>query len=651
MKKALVTGISGQDGSYLAELLLQKGYIVHGIIRRHSTPATSRIDHIFNDLHLHYGDVTDASSTANIIYDVKPDEIYHLAAQSHVRTSFDIPVVTAQATGIGTLNILEAIKGQCIKFYQASSSELYGGIYGAATDETVPFHPRSPYAIAKLFAYWSTVNHREAYGTFACNGILFNHECLTEETPVIIRSNGIIDIKEIQDVVPHRTDPRHGIKYQTIPENLEIWDGTNWSKVTCCTATWNKGQKKIVHIEARGGVYKATSDHISFLNERKEIKTENIKTKDKIQLYALPTSSKITTSVHLDEARLLGLLCGDGYICPEGGSARFTNLDATLRKKASDLFLKVTGGNYREDFSKYSGYTKTVVPSVEFSGATAFFKKWRAELYDERGKKKIPVRILNSTEEIQLAFLSGYNDADGLKAGNFVNREFKSFKTNSSALAQGLCFLLENLKYRLSIYMDREYYSINVGLIKPTKGAGLQKPLEEVRKVSSISHTGWLFDLATESGTFSAGVGRTWVHNSPRRGETFVTKKIVRAAVRIARGSQDKLFLGNLDARRDWGFAGDFVEAMYLMLQQPKPDDYVVATGIVHTVRDFLDAAFGYLNLDWKQHVETDPRLYRPTEVDMLLGDASKAKRVLGWEPKVSFSILVKSMVDAELEA
>jgi GDPmannose 4,6-dehydratase len=310
-KKALITGVSGQDGSYLAELLLQKGYEVSGIIRRHSTPATSRIDHIFNDLHLHYGDVTDASSMSNIIDEVKPDEIYHLAAQSHVRTSFDAPVYTAQATGIGSLNILEAIKGKGIKFYQASSSELYGGMYDFATDETTPFYPRSPYAVAKQFAYWSTVNHREAYGTFACNGILFNHE-------------------------------------------------------------------------------------------------------------------------------------------------------------------------------------------------------------------------------------------------------------------------------------------------------------------------------------------------SPRRGETFVTKKITKAAVRIARALQDKLFLGNLDAKRDWGFAGDFVEAMYLMLQQPKADDYVIATGVAYSVRDFLDVAFGHFDIDWHKHVEIDPRLFRPTEVDVLIGDASKAKSVLGWEPKVNFNQLVRMMISAE---
>ena len=312
--KILVTGANGQDGSYLCELLLSKGHEVHGVLRRASSINTSRIDHIFNDLQLHYGDVTDASSTANIIDSVKPDEIYNLAAQSQVRTSFEIPVYTAAATGIGALNILEAIKGKGIKLYQASSSELYGGVYTTATNENTPFHPRSPYAIAKLFAHWSVVNHREAYGTFACSGILFNHE-------------------------------------------------------------------------------------------------------------------------------------------------------------------------------------------------------------------------------------------------------------------------------------------------------------------------------------------------SPRRGPTFVTKKIVDAAVRISRGHQDKLYLGNLDSRRDWGYAKDYVEAMYLMLQQPVPDDYVIATGEAHSVRDFLDAAFGYLNLDWTKHVEIDERLFRPTEVNILIGDASKAKRVLRWTPQVKFEELVRLMVDAELKS
>jgi GDPmannose 4,6-dehydratase len=309
--KALITGITGQDGSYLAELLLSKGYEVHGIIRRSSSFNTGRIDHIFDDLQLHYGDLTDASSLRTIVDTVKPDEVYNLGAQSQVRTSFDIPVYTAESAGIGALNMLVAVKGKGIKFYQASSSELYGKVMETPQTETTPFYPRSPYGIAKQFAYWSTVNYRESYGTFACNGILFNHE-------------------------------------------------------------------------------------------------------------------------------------------------------------------------------------------------------------------------------------------------------------------------------------------------------------------------------------------------SSRRSETFVTRKITKAAARIYRGEQKVLWLGNLDAKRDWGYAKDYVEAMYLMMQQPVADDFVIATGETHSVSEFLDEAFGYLNLNWHDYVRIDERYFRPAEVDLLLGDASKAKRVLGWQPKTTFKELVRIMVEAE---
>ncbi len=321
-KKALITGITGQDGSYLAEFLLSKDYEVYGIIRRSSSFNTERIDHIYQDPHesarrlnLIYGDLNDASSLNKILRDVQPDEIYNLGAQSHVRVSFDIPEYTAEVGGLGTLRLLEAIKDTGIKtkFYQASSSELYGKVQEVPQKETTPFYPRSPYAVAKLYAYWITVNYRESYGLFACNGILFNHE-------------------------------------------------------------------------------------------------------------------------------------------------------------------------------------------------------------------------------------------------------------------------------------------------------------------------------------------------SPRRGETFVTRKVTKAAAAIKMGLQDKLFLGNLDAKRDWGFAGDFVEAMWLMLQHDKPDDYVVATGETYSVRDLLQESFGHLGLDWEKYVEIDPRYYRPAEVDLLIGDPTKARTVLGWEPKVKFKELVRMMVDADLE-
>ena len=324
--RALITGITGQDGSYLAEFLLAKGYDVHGVVRRSSTFGTDRIDHIYRDphesgarLHLHYGDLTDGNCLAKLVNTVKPTEVYNLGAQSHVRVSFDQPVYTADAVGVGALKLLEAVRdyqdssGQQVRYYQASSSEQYGKVVETPQTEDTPFYPRSPYACAKMYAHWITVNYRESYNMHASCGILFNHE-------------------------------------------------------------------------------------------------------------------------------------------------------------------------------------------------------------------------------------------------------------------------------------------------------------------------------------------------SPRRGETFVTRKITRAIGRIKHGLQDKLYLGNLDAKRDWGFAGDYVEMMWMMLQQETPDDYVVATGETWSVREFCERSFGYAGLNYDDHVEIDPRYFRPAEVELLLGDPAKAKRQLGWQPRTSFQELVEMMVDADME-
>jgi GDPmannose 4,6-dehydratase len=325
-KVALITGVTGQDGSYLAELLLKKGYDVNGIVRRTSSFATGRIDHLRegfgpknSGLRLHYGDLGDATGIRRIIEQVRPDEVYNLAAQSHVRISFDQPEYTADVVGVGALRLLEAIRdhnqrhGRSVRYYQAGSSEMFGKVAETPQRETTPFHPRSPYACAKCYAHWQTINYREAYGLFATNGILFNHE-------------------------------------------------------------------------------------------------------------------------------------------------------------------------------------------------------------------------------------------------------------------------------------------------------------------------------------------------SPRRGENFVTRKITRSATRIKLGLQDKLALGNLDAMRDWGFAGDYVEAMWMMMQQEKPDDYVVATGETHSVQEFLELTFDRVKLDWRKLVTTDSRFLRPAEVDLLIGDAGRARKILGWEPRVKFPQLVEMMVDADLE-
>jgi GDPmannose 4,6-dehydratase len=322
MKKALITGITGQDGSYLADLLLGKGYQVHGIVRRASTFNTSRIDHLYADPHingvrlfLHYGDLSDSVNLVKLLYGLKPDEVYHLAAQSHVRVSFDIPEYTADITAVGTIRILEAIRETGIRsrFYQASSSEMYGKVREVPQTETTPFWPRSPYGVSKVFSYWATVNYRESYGLNSSNGILFNHE-------------------------------------------------------------------------------------------------------------------------------------------------------------------------------------------------------------------------------------------------------------------------------------------------------------------------------------------------SPRRGETFVTRKISRAVAAIKHGLQHELFLGNLEAKRDWGYAPEYVEAMWHILQRDSGDDFVIATGEAHTVREFAETAFAHVDLDWKKYVKHDPRYERPAEVDILIGDSSKAKKILEWEPKVRFHELVKIMVDADME-
>ncbi len=321
-QKALITGITGQDGSYLSEFLLEKGYEVHGLIRRSSSFNTARINHLYSDPHdpqarlkLYYADLTDGARLRELLAQIKPDEVYHLGAQSHVRVSFDEPVYTAQVDAIGTVRLLEAVRdtGLAVRFYQASSSEMFGQAAEVPQKETTPFHPRSPYACAKVYSFYQTINYRESYNMFCCNGMLFNHE-------------------------------------------------------------------------------------------------------------------------------------------------------------------------------------------------------------------------------------------------------------------------------------------------------------------------------------------------SPRRGETFVTRKITRAATRIKEGLQEKLYLGNLEAKRDWGFAGDYVEAMWLMLQQDKPDDYVIATGQMHSVREFLELAFDRVKLDCRKYVEIDPRYCRPAEVDVLCGDASKARRVLGWEPKVGFEELVAMMIDSDLE-
>lgn len=684
IKKALITGVTGQDGSYLAELLLEKEYEVHGIIRRSSTFNTGRINHLYQDPHinnvklfLHYGDLSDGSNISRLLEKIKPDEIYHLGAQSHVRVSFDIPEYTSNISGLGTLRILDAIResGVKTKFYQASSSEMFGKVQESPQKETTPFHPCSPYGCAKVYAYWITKNYRESYGMFASNGILFNHECLTTQTPIILRKNGLIDIVAIEEIVPHRENPRHGIKYSTVTNSdLEVWDRDKWTKVKTLTATWNKAgtptDKKVKKIICRGGYYEATEDHVSFLKDGKEIRTGDIKHGQHLNLGLLPNIfSKIVIS--LEEAEFLGMMVADGYISNDG-NGRFINNDNNLRSRVQELWQKIAGG-YSKESKHPSGFNidKDVL-LVELRGNRDYLRLIWKEIYNDKLFKKVPLRILNTNKKSILAFLKGYNACDGLRGGH-QKTEFKSFTTNSSVLAMGLWYLItKTLNLRITLHpefrQDKLYFHLNINSDNKTgKGTHLKRSISEIKAVKKHDYTGWLFDLETGSGTFSAGVGLTWVHNSPRRGETFVTRKITRGLSRIKLGKEEKLYLGNLDAKRDWGYAKDYVYGMWLILQHNEPDDFILATNETHSVREFVEEASKHLELDlvWKGTgtdekgidkktgktiIEIDPKYFRPAEIDILQGDYSKAKKMLGWEPKIKFKELVKLMVEADYE-
>ena len=662
MKKALITGVTGQDGSYLAELLLGKGYEVHGLIRRASSFNTERLEGIYRDPHesgvhflMHYGDLSDSGSLVNLIRDLKPDEIYHLGAQSHVKVSFDIPEYTADATGMGTIRMLEAIRASGVetRFYQASSSEMFGAAPAPQSEDT-PFHPRSPYGVAKVFAYWATVNYREAYGMFATNGLLFNHESVPAETPVAIRKDGYIDICPIGDVVPHRTDPSKGKRYQSDGGGLEVWDGTSWSRCTARSATWRSTTLHRIH--GRGGTVSTTPDHVVFTKEG-ERKAEDLVEGDRLVLADQPHPTFRTSLTH-DEAWLLGVLTAEGYVS-EGGTARITCSDEELLKEASEVWERVAAGTFRRTAGSKSAFSDKRTQTVELTGNSGYLRMIRGEMYTRAGGKKVPRRVLNASGELQLSFLVGYNLGDGLWSGNGVDL-FKSFRTTSPALAAGLVWLARTaLGRRVSLYEQppsqigrKPSYLINLSssLTPGAKGAHLRKPQDEIRKVESEEFAGWTFDLATESERFAAGVGLVVVHNSPRRGETFVTRKITRAVARIKAGLQDKLYLGNLDSKRDWGYAPEYVEAMWMMLQHPEPLDLVIATGETHTVREFATIAFAHAGLDWEEHVEIDRNYFRPAEVDLLQGDPSRAKQILGWSPRTSFQELATLMVDADIK-
>jgi GDPmannose 4,6-dehydratase len=666
MPVALITGITGQDGSYLAELLLSKGYEVVGVARRSSTVTNERIVHLLDDITVVQGDLQDQGSLLALLEEHQPGEIYNLAAQSFVPTSWSQPALTGDVTALGVTRLLEAIRfvDPKIRFYQASSSEMFGKVVEVPQRETTPFYPRSPYGVAKCYGHWITVNYRESFNIFASSGILFNHECVTGETPVILRKSGLIDVLPIEDVVPHRTEPHVAPRFTTdVPEGeiIEVWDAQGWTRVTCMTATWNGYQKKnnksVYRVAARGAIYHTTADHVVFVQQGEQVAerhTEDVRSGDSLALIDLPAPTN-TISITEEEAWLLGVLVAEGYVSDKG-KIQVTNQDEVFLQEVARIAKRVTGGDARIDLAPSGFEGGNPVMQLYLPGTNEYGRYIRASMYTRSGYKRVPKRILNATPEARLAFLRGYNTGDGLKRapGNY---EFKAFKTSSAPLAAGLYWLVHaTLNQRAILCLEeregRLYYQINLNSpnVQGAKGQHLKRPLEEVLTVAPISYESWLFDLATESGTFHAGVGQGWIHNSPRRGLEFVTRKITDGVARIKLGLAKELRLGNLDSRRDWGFAGDYVEAMWMMLQHDKPDTFVIGTHETHSVREFCEIAFSHVDLDYNEYVVQDQRFYRPAEVDLLISDPSKARSILGWEPSVSFKDLVTMMVDMDLK-
>jgi GDPmannose 4,6-dehydratase len=655
-RRALITGITGQDGSYLADLLLEKGYEVHGMVRRASTETFQRLEHMRDQLTLHTGDLLDQRSLGDVLRACEPDEIYNLAAMSFVAASWSQPVLTAEFTGAGVTRMLEAMREVApeARFYQASSSEMFGKVREVPQNEATPFYPRSPYGVAKCYGHFITVNYRESYDLFACSGILFNHECVFSSTPLMVRENGIQSVRTPEDLVSLR---RKGPSSQTFTpqEALEVWTGEDWTPVTAITATRRRRtdpDHRPLSIQARAGTVDVTAHHHMLDSVEEAVPAGELEEGDELLICEEMPHPPMWSVLTEEMAEFLGLMVADGWVERDGEKVCFTNNDMGLRMRVAELWSRLFLGKTHEWIGRSGWDPQAEVGKVNLQGAPGAAGWLREQLYTRTAHKQVPPLVLNSDSATQEAFLKGYYAGDGLKKGKGM-----SVKTNSPVLAQGLCWMYHWLDHPASVYVEQRagkaYYQLNLAsaVRVGAKGQHLRKNPAEIRRIATpVGDDEWVFDIETESGRFCAGVGRIVVHNSPRRGLEFVTRKVTHGAAAIKLGLAEELALGNLDAERDWGYAKDYVEAMWLMLQQDEPEDYVVATGEAHSVQELVDVAFAHVGLEAKDHVRTDPRFLRPAEVEHLVGDYSKAREKLGWEPRTTFEELVRLMVDADLE-
>jgi GDPmannose 4,6-dehydratase len=658
-RSALITGITGQDGSYLAELLLERGYDVHGMVRRASTEKFDRIEHLRDKITLHQGDLLDQRSLVDTLRASKPDEIYNLAAMSFVAVSWIQPTLTAEFTGVGVTRMLEAVREAApgARFYQASSSEMFGKVLEVPQTETTPFYPRSPYGVAKAYGHFITVNYRESYDLYACCGILFNHECVLANTPLIVRENGIVAVKTPADLVALRRKGRSVQSFEPAAM-LDVWDGSDWTPITAITATRRRPgdpDHAGLCVQARAGVVDVTAHHRMLDADRELLPARDVAAGDRLALFDEFPSSNAWSAIAPEAGELLGLLAADGHVSRDGATARFVSTDPIVRTRVAQLWSRCFAGTSTEWVGE-SGLQRTrEVHAIDLDAANGLGSWLRAQLYTHSGHKQVPPIVLNATADVTEAFLLGYHAGDGLEQGNG-----EPIKTGSPVLAQGVCWLCALQGQDASVHVEHRdgtaYYRLNLLTAAPAgmTGARLRTDPAEVRRIDPavVPDDEWAFDVETASGVFAAGVGRLVVHNSPRRGLEFVTRKITWHAAAIKLGLRDELALGNLDAERDWGYAKDYVEAMYLMLQQDEPEDYVIATNHTNSVRECVEIAFDEAGVgDWEPYVRLDPAFLRPAEVDQLIGNPAKAKARLGWEPGTTFEELIRLMTRADLAA
>ncbi len=649
-KRALITGITGQDGSYLAEFLLSQGYEVIGMVRRTSTVNFERIKHFQDRVTLVTGDLADEVSLISILREHRPSEVYNLAAQSFVQTSWAQPVFTGETTALGVTRMLDAVRivDPAIRFYQASSSEMFGKVVEVPQTERTPFYPRSPYGVAKVYGHWITVNYRESYDMFACSGILFNHECVSETTPLIVRQHGHLTIVTPGELVSLR---RTGPGQQSFtPAGLEIWDGTAWTPITAITATRRRPHDPdhtLLTFQTRGGSVTVTAHH-HMLDAAHEVRVaRTLKAGDALALAPGLPPAPHWAAVSPELAELTGLLAASGDLSATG-SIQVASTDHDLLDRIASLWSRLFLGSSTTTVTPAGWPDEPPARQLTLSGDPLIGRWLHQQLVAANGHRRVPPLVLNAGREARQAFLAGYHAASGPGAA-----PGDGITTTSPLLAQGFVWLYADQGRQCAVAVEPcgEYNRYQLTLTTAHPGQQASRPDATIRRIATAPAADeWVFDLETGSGVFCAGVGRVLVHNSPRRGLEFVTRKIAHGVARIKLGLDEELRLGNLDAQRDWGFAGDYVEAMWLMLQQDQPDDYVVATGETHSVREFCELAFGHVGLDYRDYVVQDERFMRPAEVDLLIGDPAKARAVLGWSPKTNFPDLVRMMVDADLQ-